>query len=393
MPERRDFLRACLSLAAAAGLKGCLRHRTAEGNFPGTLPASYPHLEVEGDSYQVGLAIGKRFGENIRQVLVRRREWFEKLCAFVDKNPEEHYRPFFDAVRGHFPDFIEELRGTAEGAGRELRDLVILNLAAELEAMQKKPCGCPGCSTLALVWKGNVLLAHNEDGDYTYADLMYTVRIKRPGKPAFFALVYPGILPGNAPVWNRAGMVMTTNFIGGLSVRPGVGRYFLSRAMCEVESLQEAVRISSLAERAYSFHFCIGSARANEILSVETCPERVEVQKVEGLYIHTNHLVLPTMRDIPQDQEYLEVSSMSRYRVLEEMVESCRGNFDKIDGARLIQMLSSHQGRPTPPCRHHRPPSRGVTLASALFDLQTERVRLYRSNPCMGRFTSFSMIG
>ena len=393
MLGRRDFLRGCISLAAAVGLEGCLRHRTADGNVPDTLSASYPHLDVEGDSYQVGLAIGKRFGENIRQVLERRREWFEKLCAFVEQNPEERYRPYFEAVKQHFPDFIEELRGTAEGAGVELRHLVILNLAAELEAMQKKPCGCPGCSTLALVWKDNVLLAHNEDGDYTYADLMYTVRVKRPGKPPFFALVYPGILPGNAPVWNQSGMVMTTNFIGGLSVRPGVGRYFLSRAMCEAESLEEAVRIASMAERAYSFHFCIGSTRTKEIFSVETCPERVEVQKVEGLYIHTNHLVLPTMRDLPQDQEYLEISSMSRYRVLEEMVKAYQGNYDKVDGERLIQMLSSHQGRPTAPCRHYRPPSRGVTLASALFDLQVERVRLYRSHPCLGRFASFSIFG
>ncbi len=394
MPSRREFLHASLFITAGLGLPGvaCTRRAPASGKPTQKEPSEdFPHLEAKGSAREVGRAIGERFSWNIQQVFARRRGWFDQLRAYAEEDPASRYEPFVQAAQELLPDCLEELRGMSEGAGVELRHLVILNLAAELDAMRKKPCGCPGCSTLALADGDRLLLAHNEDGDMAYRDLMFTVRVSRPGKPSFFALTYPGILPGNAPVFNSAGLAMTTNFIGGLMVRPGVGRYLLSRAMCEAADLDEAVRIASLPQRAYSFHFCVGSRKASKILSVETCPEKLEVMEVKNLYVHTNHLVLPGMRDVPQDAEYLEASSMSRYRVLSDMVEKLQGRLDGVDADRLVEMLSSHEGRPTAPCRHHQPPSRGVTLGCATYDLKAGVARLCKGNPCQGNFAKIRL--
>ena len=98
------------------------------------------------------------------------------------------------------------------------------------------------------------------------------------------------------------------------------------------------------------------------------------------------------MRDIPQDAEYLEVSSLSRYRLLGDMVDKLRGSLEAVDTDRLVEMLSSHEGRPTAPCRHLKPPSRGVTLACAAYDLGAGRLRLCQGPPCQGNFFGYSRI-
>jgi len=353
---------------------------------------AYPSLEVSGSPYEVGRAIGRRFGEQIREGLRRRREWFEDLRRFVAGDPASRYEPFLAAGRERFPEIVEELRGWADGAGLPFEDLMTLNLKAELSALRAEAAPeTPGCSTLALSHAGRTLIAHNEDGHEAYRDLMFLVRVAQPGRPAFVCLNYPGILSGNGPAINAAGIAMTTNFIGGLDVRAGVPRYFLSRAALNARSLEEAVAIVTGPDRAFAFHYNLGSRDEGRILSVETSPERFEVLEVEGLYVHTNHLVLPGMAEIAQDAAYVGTSSMSRYRVLSGKAEALAGRLDEVDEQTLLAMLSSHEGAPYSPCRHPTAEVSGATLGCAIVDVGSGKTSLYHSNPCRRRPTRLAV--
>jgi hypothetical protein len=244
----------------------------------------------------------------------------------------------------------------------------------------------PGCSTLALVHRDRLLLAHNEDGDAAYDGLMFLVKVSVPGKPSFLRLTYPGIYSGSAPGMNDAGMVVTTNFIDGRAVRPGgIPRYFISRAVRNARTLDEAVRIVTHPERAFSFHFNVGSAKEKRILSVETSVDHHQVYEVRDLYVHTNHLILDEMKDTPQNEKYVNSSSLIRYRILTAEAERLFDRLDEVDGDTLIRLLSIHDGAPYSPCRHPQGEVRGTTLAGSLFDLKKSIWRLYYGNPCRGR--------
>jgi hypothetical protein len=391
---RRGFLVALSGAAlglAAPTLPGCGRRAAGPPDTESPV-TSFPFLDVSGTPRNVGLAIGRRFGKQIRTGLERRREWFQGLREFAAEDPESRIDPFVAAATEHFPDLLEELGGLADGSGVPFEDLMVLNLKAELAAMRKAGAPeTPGCSTLAFSHQGRTLLAHNEDGHAAYRDLMFLVKVSQPGKPAFLCLTYPGILCGNGPAINEAGVVVTTNYIAGLDVRPGVPRYFLSRAAIQAGSVEEAVEIATHPGRAFAFHYNLASLTGNSILSVETSVDRHQVHEVEGLYVHTNHLVLSDMTAVAQDADYVETSSMSRYRVLTKGAERLRSRMAVVDEAALLSLLSSHERAPYSPCRHPAGEVSGATLGNALFDVTGRSQRLLVSNPCLGRPGPFDL--
>jgi len=383
--NRREFLIGTSSAVLAVMLPGgCHKKpcpcKTAVGE------TSFPYLEVSGEPYQVGHAIGKHFAWQVKEGIKRRRKWFEELKSFMDEDRSQRYEPFLEAGKQHFPEAVEELRGSADGAGIPFEDLMVLILKSELGAMKHKlKPETPGCSTLALAHKDRLLLAHNEDGHVAYDGLMFLVKISVPGRPAFLRLTYPGIYSGSAPSLSDAGIAITTNFIDGRAVRPGgIPRYFICRAARNARTLDEAVKVVTHPDRAFSLHFNLGSVKEKRILSVETSVDHHQVYEVRDLYVHTNHLVLDEMKDTPQNEKYVNSSSMTRYRVLTAEAQSLFDRLDEVDGDTLIKLLSMHAGAPYSPCRHPQGKVQGTTLASSLFDLNTGTWQLYYGNPCKG---------
>jgi hypothetical protein len=184
---------------------------------------------------------------------------------------------------------------------------------------------------------------------------------------------------------NEAGIVLTTNYIGGLDVRLGIPRYVISRAALDAGNLAEAVETVSHPLRAFSFHYNLGSRSEGRILSVETSVDAVATHEVDGLYVHTNHFRSPGMEEVPQDREYVTTSSMSRFLVLEAEAARLRDRLGEVDGEAMVRMLSCHERAPYSPCRHPAGKVAGMTLGSALFDVGGGGLRMGYANPCRGK--------
>ncbi|MBW2536504.1 MAG: hypothetical protein JRI55_33775, partial [Deltaproteobacteria bacterium] len=382
--DRRTFIHrtgAWLTLGAAGCATVAPRRPSSEkqDRFP------LPFAEVSGEPYDCGRALGRRFAPQINTVLRRRSAQIDEMLRFVEADPASRYQPFLDAGKRHFPEIVSELSGWADGAGVPFKKLLVFNLKAELKAMMQKRREEAGCSTLVFSRSGQgQLIAHNEDNDVSFADQMFFIKVKPTGKSWFLCQCYPGILPGNAPGLNGAGLVLTTNFIASTRWKAGIPRYFIDRAVLGARSPSEAIKIVCHPQRAFAFHYNIGSTSGTpKIWSVETSVDRHVVREVEGLYAHTNHLVLPATREAGQDDDYVRTSSMPRYRALSRHVEQLAGR--QVTGSDLIAGLSSHEGRPYSPCRHVTNSVRGTTVACSLFDLQRRSWLFFKGHPCAGR--------
>ena len=383
--NRREFLIGTSGAVLGAMLPFGCRKQACPCKIP-SKQTTFPYLAVSGEPYQVGHAIGKHFAYQIKEGIKRRQQWFDELKSFMNENRSQRYEPFLEAGRQHFPEAVEELRGSAEGAGVPFEDMMVLILKSELGTMKHKlKPETPGCSTLALANRDRLLLAHNEDGHVAYDGLMFLVKISVPGQPSFLRLTYPGVYSGSAPSFSDAGIAITTNFIDGRAVRPGgIPRYFISRAARNARTLDEAVKIVTHPERAFSFHFFLGSVEEKKILSVETSVDHHQTYQVQDLYVHTNHLILDEMKDTPQNEKYVNSSSMTRYRILTREAQALFDRLDEVDGDTLIRLLSMHEGAPYSPCRHPKGKVFGTTLAGSLFDLKKGTWELYYGNPCKG---------
>jgi len=393
--SRRDFLAVGAGTLGWLGL-GCRSPRQEAGRFDDAFaaapdaPRSFPLLDVSGEPYAVGLAVGRRFADEIRRAIGRRREWFDALVRFAENEGKPAFEEMIRNGRERTPAAYEEARGTADGAGVPLREILAFNCRSELEAAQKEPDARTGCSTIVVADPARILVAHNEDGDMAYADSMYLVRVRPPSGVRFLALCYPGIVPGNAPAINDRGVVMITNYIGTVAWRAGIPRYFLDRMALEAKSVEDAIRIATDPFRAYGFHHILAEKRNGRLraVSLEVTPDRSEIRDLSGVYIHTNHLILDSLREEPQESEYVGRSSKPR---LETLTADAAKFADpsKITGDDLVRMLSSHAGRPFSPCRHPEGDIRGTTIACAVFDVGARRERLFRGNPCAGASTEY----
>lgn len=361
-----------------------------------------PLLEVKGTPREIGLAIGQRFADQIQGGMKDRAAWFKDLKTFAEAQPANVKQTFLAAAAKHTPDALEELRGWAQGSKVPFDDLLILNLKAEYGAMRdakytvKRPgpaweLGQPGCSTIALLTPaGKMYLVHNEDGNKAYLDRMFMLQVRPTGKPAFLCASYPGVLPGNAPWINDAGVIMTTNFIYSKEVKLGVGRYFLDRTAMEAKNLEQALTICKNPERAYAFHHTIASRWEGRIVSLEVTPSKESLQQLGmGLFIHTNHLVHPAMAGVPQNDEYVSTSSQTRYKALEGWRQLAAPRVAKLGEPDLVTALKSHVGKPYSLCRHPEGKVEGATVLTAAFDVPEGSVHIHKGQPCKDNSDSY----
>ncbi|CAD7938471.1 unnamed protein product [Amoebophrya sp. A120] len=208
----------------------------------------------------------------------------------------EEHRQIYEQIKHDsvtaFPEYHTELQAVAEAAEVPLEDLLLSNLRGEIlqysdpmDTTKKsctdvffrpppRPARTAGQRTgekgiilaqadelpvrdaelqgrlprpaVAEVSSPGPLQAHNDDWDRPWQHMSYFVEVydSSDGSFAFFSYCFPGFLPGMDFLVNRFGVTMTVNslFPARFGVR-GVGTAFLSRAVVDSRSMEEAIRV------------------------------------------------------------------------------------------------------------------------------------------------------
>jgi isopenicillin-N N-acyltransferase-like protein len=379
--KRRDFLK--ISAVTPLYFYGFLpKNLKAQDAYTPAGPKNFEMLEISqaGSYREIGYQIGKRMGRNIRAAIECQKDWHNNLLELLESEKGKLLSVELKRItRKYFPQYFEEIEGMADGSGIAFPAIWAMCIKAELGATASDE---PGCSSLFYNKNGKKWLFHNEDGNMAYKDLMFIVKVRPPSGISFLSMVYPGILTGNGPSLNDRGIVQTTNYIGSVRAETGLPKYVIGRAILEAGNLEEAVQIATMSPRAFPYHHHLASFAEKEYRSVETTPEHFQVNAPEGIYCHTNHLVLEKTRNFPyEDQQYKNTSSMSRYTILQKKIKNESTGKDLAPGL-FLQMLSSHQNAPYSPCRHPEGDVTGQTLGTAFVDINNGIFRIYKGNPC-----------
>jgi len=375
-------------MGAAAGAAliphlGCSSETVHEGVL--SVPeGGYPLVEASGSHREIGRTIGAVMNEQINGLLELSPD-FKSSVDYLKGEGRETVQRMLNHTETHFPQYVDELQGMAESLDVPFMSLFAFNCRSEIDVLTSPP---PGCSTIALHEDGRMILAHNEDGSDLNIGRMFLAKVTPPSGVTFLSFVYPGLLPGNGPGFNQFGVVQTTNYIQPYKVADGVPRYILGRALLESKNLYEAVATATMTPRAFAWHYNLMSLTDGRILSVETIARpkaKHDILEVEGVYIHTNHLLHPGMTSedakTPPPYDVPYISSTTRMKVLNEALKK-RGRPKNAED--IISLLSLHKGRPYSPCRHPKGDVRGSTLGTAVFEAPTIGMTLYHGNPCLG---------
>lgn len=377
--KRRTFIK--LSIATPFYFQSTIARdfRKNHNFFPAT-PRQFDLLEIKGSYREIGYQMGKYFGRNIKEIIRRRKKWHERLMTILATEQGRALSGELKRlVQKHYPQYLEELEGMADGAGIAFPALWVISVKSELGALEKEN---PGCSTLFYQGEDKMWLFHNEDGHTAYRDQIFLVKVHPPSGVSFISLVYPGTLTGNGPSLNNRGVVQTTNYIGSTQSEIGIPRYVIGRAILEAKNLAEAEQIAMQQPRAYPYHHNLAGFSEKKYVSLETTPNAAQHFTPDGAYCHTNHLLFPSTKIYSyENQEYKISSSMSRYTVLSEKIKNIYSGA-AVTPATFLGFLSSHEKAPFSPCRHPQGEVKGQTLATAFFDINRGVFRLYKGNPC-----------
>ncbi|KPK99421.1 MAG: hypothetical protein AMJ91_07895 [candidate division Zixibacteria bacterium SM23_73_3] len=325
-------------------------------------------FSFQGSHFEVGLAIGKTFRPQIRKTLADNVELQDTFLSF-HRTPEgkQRYQELIQLHNSRFPQYLSELKGISEGAQVPFEELFLVNLRGEYRHYAKVTSNS-GCSTCSLQNTDSAVFGHNEDGSPIYKDQMNLVRVEIVGKPAFTALCYPGFLPGNSCGFNEEGICFSVNSLQPNRLVTGVGRHFIARSLFEAKNLNEAIQRATIQGRASGFNYTFGCMRQRRIINVEVSPTRHHVFEIKGCFFHANH--------------YIKLSGVDEVISPSSQARQCRGEVLLAKGVAqdkmgILDVLRDQKVRDYPIFRDGKPPDGGMTLITALFNLDSKRFTLY----------------
>ena len=260
-----------------------------------------------------------------------------------------------------------ELEAISKGADVSFEELFLANLGEEYECFVPKRDD-QGCSTCSLLTAETAIFGHNEDNLPIYEDQMYLLRIEIAGKPAFTALCYPGFLPGRALGFNSEGICFCANSVRPAKVVTGLGRHFIARSLFEARSVQEALGLATIPNRASGFNYTIGCLKERRIVDLEVSSDGHRVTEIEGCYFHANHYI-----GLSGVDQSVSVSSQCRQKRGEALVAEGVVR----DKAGLLEVLRDRKTKGYPILREGKPPDKSITLVTGLFDLDSRALSIY----------------
>lgn len=363
-----------------------------------------PCLTVGDDAFERGLAHGKTFATDVAANL----ETY--LCRFEASglNRGEAYqeaRRWRQAMGPQDPEYVEEMRGIAAGAGQTEIAIALLNARYEIAFMifgkdarsqERAVAEADGCTTFGLLPEvcanGHTWLGQNWDWLEGVHRRTLVLRIHRRSKPSLVCLTEAGIVGGKMGV-NECGIGLVEN--GLASSHDGVNPYqkpfhMRCREVLDAERYDQALRPIVETRRTCSANYVIGAA-GGEIINFETSPDHVSyLHPAGGIVTHSNHFVNAGHGE--SQMEKIGPNTLFRAARMRRLLERSKG---RIDIELMKKAMCDHFGEPSSLCRHPDPGQaaarRTMTTGAVLIDLEDRVMHVADGPPCENRFFPFSV--
>ncbi len=316
-------------------------------------------VTASGSPREIGRGIGRATAPLLTRLVAENSVFYRRETGrslkFIRSFAMSRY---FGPAARRYPDYAEELRGMAEGAGLPFEDLFVFSCEEEMLDLWGRWDKCTSASVRS---RRGLYLAHNEDYVRRYRGNLVIVQARPSGRPAFVSLGYPATLAGSSTGLNAAGIAMSGNSLHYPPRRRGVPKNFILRDVLAARNLADAVRRVRVPERTIGHSVNLVSARERRAAFVECSLREIAVVPMgeSDVLMHTNHVLSP---ELDTHAETASWNSRLRYAGIEFLLARRR---DSIDAKRLQAALSSTAHFLL---RRGRRPDDPETLASVVMD-------------------------
>ena len=263
-------------------------------------------MRVKGTYYEMGYEQGKMIKEKILPQI-----WFKSFHETVSPGRSEFADECEGIVRQYMPGFLDELHGVADSADADYHKVKVWPLCSYAKLNSQS------CSVVAVsgehTMEGKPLFIRNYD--YLDSDREYFTAFWTEPKNGYASLGFSDALSSRYCGFNEKGLAIATSISGYAgSPQPGAVFSLVTRWVLDHYSTTgKAVEFLKSVPHFHGWNFLLCDLQ-NNIVRVETCPERVEVVDFdEGIGISTNHYLSREMQKFEEKNWALEGSSMKRY--------------------------------------------------------------------------------
>ena len=341
-----------------------------------------PGVISEGEPFARGLHLGSSEKERVRHTVSAYMRIFEGFAGLSRAAVFEQAERFMPAVASFAPHLLEEMRGIAEGAECDVREIVAINARTEL---MYGVTHRPECTSIAISGAasadGHTRIAQNWDWHPSLVGTLVLWLVRRGDGPDVLTLTEAGIV-GKIGV-NTAGLAMCINLLRSDSDSDGPAapmHVILRRVLEDARSIEEAIALIGDTPRCTSCNHMLAD-RSGEIADVEATPAGQWVHRpVEGLLTHTNHCTNPVLAT--QDRyvrEYPE--TRERFNRMQALATSL-----PVSESDVRAMLADHTTSPNSICLHNDADwsfiEQGESIASIIFDVTGGTLDVADGPPC-----------
>jgi isopenicillin-N N-acyltransferase-like protein len=352
-------------------------------------PRTLPIIQVQGGPRERGRQQGEAARAEVLRALERYREILPQAIDLAWQPSLREARKFLPYAEEVFPDFVEEARGIAEGAGVSFEEVWTLNCYEGLAEVHQQVWGC---TTLVVrgdqTADGHVMLAHNEDWTAVDKEDVYLVQAKPDNGPAFVGLTYGPLLVNIG--LNAEGIGVAIDSVYPTDGRVGVPRILSSRAVLDARSIGQALRACVPKLRAGGYCYVLAEPNGELYLVETSASTHAIVYGEDGWLVHTNHYVSPKMQAIEEPGTY--ASSTFRLNRARRLLKAQLGHVTR-EG--LQDLLRDHINFPDSICSHEDPNDppydQEATLASLVMDLTDRVLWAAPGPPCQGEYVAYPL--
>ena len=349
----------------------------------------FKEITLRGTPYERGLTYGQLCRDEIN-VSIKGYEILFKETKGISweeaRRISEYYLPLINDFN---PDYIEEMRGIAEGAGVDFLDIAAFNTRTEIMYAQTAKAEASECTTISLMGPategGRVIAAENWDYSTLLRNSLVIVHVYQEDKPDFVMIGEAGMIGGIG--MNDSGIALMLNAVYGSAPCQGLPLRARMRAMLESENLSDAYVKGGCAP--YTVANLIATHKDGIAIGFEMDAEIIEPMIPEdGVLLHTNHYIGPKMY-LAHDVNH-RGSSYIRLQRIRSLVKERHG---KITIEDVMSMLRDHAGYPYAICDHEnmKDPlvNRDATNFGIIMDLTENCFYLAPGNPCESEFEKY----
>jgi isopenicillin-N N-acyltransferase-like protein len=351
-----------------------------------------PLIEVSGTHRELGRQVGEARREQIQHSIVNARILIDQTYGQLEltwDGAQIQARKYLPFAEERYPQYVDEMRGFAEGAAVSFDDVVVLNA---MEAVTVDALHLTRCTSLAVnderTADGHILAAHTEDWIPEDEDDVYVILGKPAEDPPFLAMTYGGLLPNVG--FNAYGIAQLIDSVYPTDSRIGIPRVVVSRAVLAARRISGAIGRALVPHRAAGYNHLLVH-ESGEMYSIEVSARKFEIlHGTDGYIVHTNHYLAPHMKEIENDPEEL-ISSRVRFFRANRLLRQSSAH--TIKSLQAIQ--KDHVNLPNSICNHAihglDPLDREKTINAMVIDLTAREMHIVWGNPCQNAYHTYHL--